>query len=142
MATNTDPIFGYTPITSIVRLTADIASSEPREATLPDQGIVLAYTAGAAGAKVTSIDAKVIGGSSQAGLVLIYVTDDSDDIQLVREITVDAVSPDGTIPSALSVEVFEDFQLSPGQKIYAGMLSISKWTNVIFHIADYEIETT
>lgn len=136
MAKNIDPLFGYTPFTKIVKLDGDIQSAIEREPSLPDAGIKELYTADTAGCKITSIDIKCLAASA-LGLILLFITDDSDNLCLVKEITVDAVKPSSTVAAHESTEIFEDFQLEPGQKLYAGMLTVGCNTNVIAHIADY-----
>jgi hypothetical protein len=135
---NIDPIFGYTPFTKIAKITGAIVTTiDPaREPTLPNAGIKALYTADTAGCKITSINIKCLAGSS-TGLVLLFITDDTDNLCLVKEIAVETYTPSDTVAGFETTEVFEDFQLEPGQTLYAGMLSVGSATNIIAHIADY-----
>ena len=139
MAANTLPVFALTPKKVCVQLTAATTAYDGVSGTA-------AYTAPAAGAKITRIDCKVVGkvgaltggASSTVNKVMIWHTTTGGTKLLPDEILLPhQASPSATVPSASNYITFSDFQLGSGESIFFTEY-VADIVNVFLQIGEFQ----
>ena len=139
---NTDPIFAYKPLTRIVTVPGDITSEDWRKALKTDAGISEVYKASpdSAGVKITRLQARALG-TSNTGMLALYLTDKNDDLKLFDEFVMNAVATDTppTIESAALEKDFDDLQLEAGQALWVGVQGTGCEMNITFSMGEFSI---
>jgi hypothetical protein len=104
---STDPQFASTPVIGQTRIAT---ANTNRDGTGTIANLV---TGGASGTRVSRVKAKATG-TTTAGVIRIYVKDNSTNIRILDEILVAAVTPSATVESWEGEITFSDMNLPSG----------------------------
>lgn len=133
MAANTNPVFALKPEVKTAVITA--ATTDKSGATPGNIKDLL--TATTDGTKISWIKAKHVG-SSQAGILLIWVTDTSGaNPRLFAELAYTSITSSATVATSEVVAILPDLQLKAGQKVQVGATAYSTDIHVTAQIGDF-----